>query len=212
MILETASSEEIRPTLVGKFRGTNAHIVPEFNNIILGLSDLLANNFALATDKEMFVVPKTKRNKKLFKQFNDSIIQSVKFIAKVIDGVYQISLDDLPQQLISNQIESTQESLHRMANVIHRYQTANFSSISDLVNFFHELLGHPSIETMISIIESSSVSNFPTELTIQAVRKYFPFNCVSCPAGQLARRPPLAPEVNTTSLPGEEFEVDSKGP
>jgi len=212
MVLETASSEEIRPTLAGNFRGTNAHIVPDFQNIILGLSDLLANNFALATDKEMFVFPKTKKNKKLFNQFRDSIIQSIKFIANVTDGVYQIGLDDLPQTLVSNQNESTQESLHRMANVIHRYQTANFSSISDLVRFFHELLGHPSIETMISIIESSSISNFPPELTIQAVRKYFPFNCISCPAGQLARRPPLAPEISTTSLPGEEFEVDFKGP
>jgi hypothetical protein len=212
MVLQTASSEEICPTLIGDFRGIDAHLVPDFNNIILGLSDLLTNNFALATDKDMVVFSKNKRNKKLFKEFRDSIIQSVKFTANVIDGVYQIGLEDLPKTLNSNQHDSSPTMLHRMANVIHRYQTANFSSISDLVKFFHELLGHPSIETMISILESSSVTNFPPELTIQAVRKYFPFNCISCPAGQLARRPPLAPETTTTSLPGEEFEVDFKGP
>jgi len=211
MILETASSQEFRPKLVGDFRGLDAHIVPEFNNILIGLSNLLSKNYALSTDEDMFVFPKNKKNRKLFKEFHQNILQSIKFIAKVKDGVYQVDLDDLPTNLTSNS-ELIQPSLHRMTNVIHRYQTANFSNISDLVKFFHELLGHPSIETMISIIESASISNFPSELTTQAVRKYFPFNCISCPAGQLARRPPLAPEISTTSLAGEEFEVDFKGP
>ena len=102
--------------------------------------------------------------------------------------------------------------MRRFAKVIHRYQTAKFTSIADLVRFFHDLLGHPSIETMIDIVQSSSIDNLPNDLTVQAVRKYFPFDCPACPAGQLARRPTLPPEPCTTSLPGEEFEVDFKGP
>ena len=71
-----------------------------------------------------------------------------------------------------NQKKNFNEMLRRFANVIHRYQTANFSSILDLVRFFHELLGRPSIEVMIKIIESLSFVNFLSELTVKAVRKH----------------------------------------
>ena len=99
-----------------------------------------------------------------------------------------------------------------MANVIHRYQTAKFTTISDLVRFFHELLGHPSIETMVNIVQSASINNLPSALTVHAIRNYFPFDCPSCPIGNMARRPTLPPEISLHLLPGEEFEVDFKGP
>ena len=124
----------------------------------------------------------------------------------VVEGIYLQSLSELTSNFV------TPNSTHRLINVIHRYETAKFHNIADLVLFFHDLLGHPSIDTMIAIIQSFSISNLPSELTVSTVRKYFPFNCSTCPASQLATRPPAPLLPSTTSLPGEEFEVNFKGP
>ena len=96
--------------------------------------------------------------------------------------------------------------------MLRRYHTAQFTNVSDLVKFFHELLGHPSIDTMLSLVASSAIANFPSELTPSAVRKYYPHDCPACPAGQLARRPTAPTDPSLSLLSGEEFEVDFKGP
>ena len=205
--LRTAGDHLFSPISSGTFRGLPSHVVPEFSDVLISLSDLMAaGNFAIVTDSEMTIIESNKISAQLLTEFQHAILHSVKCIAPVVDGIYQQRLADLPSAFV------TRPSTARLMNVIHRYETAKFHTISDLVTFFHDLLGHPSIDTMLHIVQSSSIANLPSELTTAAIRRYFPFNCSTCPASQLSRRPPAPLLPSSTSLPGEEFEVDFKGP
>ena len=109
MTLVTANSAEIQPTDSGDFRGIKSYVVPQFPDILLGLLNLLKTNFAIATDKEMVIIESTKKTKKLYTQFCNSIISSIKFVAKVTDGIYQLDIKDLPSKLISNSTPNTKQ-------------------------------------------------------------------------------------------------------
>jgi len=209
LTLCTADDSAFSPSNSGIFRGIPSQVVPQFSDIILGLNDLLsAGNISICTDKEMTIIKDSATVSQFLSEFRSKVLDSVRFVAGVQNGVYSLPLDDLPLNLSDH---PRQNSSH-LIDVIHRYETAKFHTIRDLVVFFHDLLGHPSIDTMLKIVQSSSVDNLPSELTSSAIRKYFPFNCPTCPASQLAQRPaaPLLPSVHL--LPGEEFEVDFKGP
>ena len=178
-----------------------------FSDILVSLADFLsAGNFALVTDSKMTIVNSNSITIPLLQSFQHAITNSIYFTVPVVEGIYQKSLSDLTSNFV------TTNSNHKLINAIYRYETAKFHNIADWFFCFHDLLGHPSIDTMLAIIQSSSISNLPSELTVSAVRKYFPFNCSTCLASQLASRPPAPLLPSTLSLPGEEFEVDFKGP
>jgi hypothetical protein len=50
------------------------------------------------------------------------------------------------------------------------------------------------------------------DLTPTAIRKFFPYGCPACLAGQLAQRHQAAVEVIPYTLPDQAFEIDFKGP
>jgi hypothetical protein len=183
--------------------------VPQFSDIIVGLHDLLAaGNISICTDKEMTIIQDSASVLKFLNEFRNNVLDSVRFVAGAHDGVYSLPLDDLP----SNLSGPLDKASSHFVSVIHRYETAKFHSVADLVIFFHDLLGHPSIDTMLNIVQSSSINNLPSELTASAIRKYFPFNCPTCPASQLAQRPPAPLLPKEPMLKGEAFECDFKGP
>ena len=98
------------------------------------------------------------------------------------------------------------------AYVVRNYETANFTNKRQSVRFFHELFGHPSLNTILSIVTSSSIVNMHPDLTPTAIRKFFLYDCPACPVGQLAQRHQAAVEVIPYTLPGQAFEIDFKGP
>ena len=65
---------------------------------------------------------------------------------------------------------------------------------------------------MLSIISSDSIVNVHPDLTQIAVRKFFPYDCLARPAGQLAQRHQASVELISYTLPGQAFEIDFKGP
>jgi hypothetical protein len=65
---------------------------------------------------------------------------------------------------------------------------------------------------MLSIISSDSILNVYPDLTPTAVRKFFPYDCSACPAGQLAQRHQASVEIIPYTLPGQAIEIVFKGP
>ena len=128
--LQTAGAHRFSPTLSGNFRGLHSHVVPEFSDVLISLSNLLsAGNFAIVTDTKMVVVDSNSITVPLLQSFQHAILNSIKFTVPVVDGIYQHSLSDLPSALV------TSNSTSRLMNVIHRYETAKFHTLSDLVLF-----------------------------------------------------------------------------
>jgi len=81
-----------------------------------------------------------------------------------------------------------------------------------IVRFFHKFFAHTFLTTVLSIISSSSIVNIHPDLTSTAVRKFFPYGCPACPAGQLAQRHQALVEIIPYTLPGQASAIDFKGP
>ena len=67
--------------------------------------------------------------------------------------------------------------------------TKLWSSVSNdgthmLVLLLHCALGHASESSMIEVVEKKLIDNLPRELTPQAIRKFFPKNCIPCIRGK----------------------------
>jgi hypothetical protein len=66
-----------------------------------------------------------------------------------------------------------------------RYSTIRFLSLQDLVLFWHHNLDHINEAKLLSIVEHKLIKGLPKELTVQAIRKYFPHACLACSIGNL---------------------------
>ena len=94
--------------------------------------------------------------------------------------------------------------------VIATYQSKQFSTNRELVHFWHEALGHPNMEQMITIADQHTLKNWCKKLTPKVIRKFFPKNCASCIAGNLATSPsPSTSSSNesTTDI-GHSIQID----
>jgi hypothetical protein len=93
------------------------------------------------------------------------------------------------------------------------YATVQTDTKFELVRYWHEALGHPSMTKMIEIVRNKTFDNLPVELSITSIRKYFPA-CIACPAGNLARKPlpnSLSTSSDVTEI-GAVVQLDCKGP
>ena len=97
-------------------------------------------------------------------------------------------------------------------NHVHRYSTIKTRTVEEEVRLWHRIMGHCDLDTLISLVSyyNYHALNLPSAITPKQIRKFFPFDCPDCPAGNLQQRhstfsPSTAIEV------GDEFEVDFKG-
>ena len=201
----------------GIFQGLPYHDLPSFQDILICLSDYLAQGrIAIVESTSMQIFNKNNSIdidiSKFCKQFlTDSILT-----VPVKDKIYSVPFTKFSTvPIIDNQSISSTVSLSSPfspAYVVRNYETAHFTNKSQLVRFFHELFGRPSLTTMLSIISSESIVNVHPDLTPTAVRNFFPYDCPACPAGQLAQRHQASVEIIPHTLPGQAFEIDFKGP
>ena len=83
------------------------------------------------------------------------------------------------------------------SSFIAKYRTISFPTVKDLVLFWHKNLNHASESRMVAVVQNKLIANLPAQLTVDAIRKYFPKSpnpCYDCPLGNLQRlsSPPAA--------------------
>jgi len=86
-----------------------------------------------------------------------------------------------------------------------------FQSTKDLVEFYHELLGHINMESLIKLVEKGGIENMHPDLTVKAIRQYYPYKCKQCGQGSMAQKPVSKNRNNHKLLPttvGSIVEVD----
>ena len=72
------------------------------------------------------------------------------------------------------------------------WTTVERPKIAQMVQLFHVALGHAPMDRMIEVIEKKFIDNLPHELTVKAIRKYFPTACVTCFKGRAVKEPASA--------------------
>jgi len=98
-----------------------------------------------------------------------------------------------------------------IANSIARYETISFPTTKSLVLFWHDALGHPNKQKMISIVRNKIYNNLPKQLTESAINSYFPDPCYKCSLGNLQAQPNPPPAPFNPHVPvGAFWAIDFK--
>ncbi len=83
------------------------------------------------------------------------------------------------------------------------YQPAQYDTVAEVVQYFHDSWSHCLIGLMIHILKHNVFTNIPSTLTEKAIGKYFPI-CSTCAAGNMNRKSYAADFiVHRDLLPGE---------
>jgi hypothetical protein len=177
----------------GIFQGLPSHVLPSFQDILICLSDFLAQGrIAIVDSTSMQIFNKNNSTDIAISKFRKQFLSDSVLTVPVTDKIYSVPFTNFSTiPIIDNHSTSSTVSLSSpfsTAYVVRNYETAHFNNKRQLVRFFHELFNHPSLATMLFIVSSTSIVNIHPDLTPTAVRKFFPYECPACPAGQLAQR------------------------
>ena len=141
------------------------------------------------------------------------LLDQIPFIHSIpaVNDLYyfnQQQLWDLAQRQLP---QTTQSTVNIPQACIARYHTIKFSTLSDLVLYWHTTLGHIGKTKMLSIVRNNLILNLPKELTESAINEHFPINCLRCSIGNIQRiSSPLRAEHNPCVPIGASFSVDYK--
>jgi len=155
--------------------------LPSFNDILIRLSDYLAlGRIAIVDSTLMQIFNKNNSTDTAVSKFRKKFLTDSVITVSVKDKIYSVPFTTfLTVPIFDNQSFFSTVSLSSPfspAYIVRNYETAHFTNKSQLVRFFHELFGHPSLATMISIISSDSIVNVHPDLTPTAMRKFFPYD------------------------------------
>jgi hypothetical protein len=198
----------------GQFFDKPALYAPSFSHSLLGISTICDDDSAcIFTRDKMYGISMkqgTLKSDLSALLSNAHYLKSIHYLGHKHNGLYRTSFKELHSLRDHTIPISSMQGLILKANASY-YHTVHTSSLAELVQFWHEALGHPSMEVMIDIITSGTYYNLPKELTSKVIRKHFPL-CAECPLGNLARTPlPLKSTPRNIAM-GEEFQVDLEGP
>ena len=194
----------------GVFTDIPAYHTPSFAHTLVGIHDLCAHNhICIFTKDHMYGISDTNAIapdvQSLISKAND--LHLIKHLGFQRNGLYSTSFQN---------IKDLQQSCHPVQTLSFQanasyYQTVHSTTLSELVKFWHESLGHPSMDTMIDIFSSQAYVNLPSDLSPSVIRKYFP-TCAECSIGNMSRKPLPSYATDRDILPGEEFQLDLEGP
>ena len=206
----TGASETI--DTAGSFTDISAYHTPTFDKTLVGIHQLCSNDHVcIFTKTHMYGITP---NETLHSDIDTLIAKAsdlklINHLGIQRDGVYSTSIQNL-QSLQSETSKSDIQSMIFQANASY-YHTVHSTNLSELVKFWHESLGHPTLEVMVEIFSSNAYLNLPSELTPSAIRKNFP-SCAECSIGNMSRKPLPSTSTPRHIEPGEEFQIDLEGP
>ena len=205
-VIDIADGTRIPITGTSILGATSCLIAPPFTTTLVPQSFLVTSGCgALLYDNKMTIFD---FSSPLVRQLVEQI-PSLHTI-KAINGLYYLNPEQL-WDLAKRQIPSTTKSTIEPKASLARYHTIKFSTLSDLVLFWHTTLGHISQSKMLSIVKNKLILNLPPELTETAIKNHFPSSCLRCSIGNIQRVSSPPPAAHIKSIPvGASFCVDYK--
>jgi len=182
-------------TMVGN---TECFIVPSFNNTLVPQSFVEDADCITVLSNKKISIFKNEPQSTLAKALRDN----KPFISsESSNGLYFLQDSDL-QDLANLQIK--QKPLTHdfdLSASVATYHTVSYSSLADLVQYWHVVMNHANKAKMISIVQNGLYANLPKELTVDAIIKYFPAKCFDCTTDNLHQMAAPASYPFDTSIP-----------
>ncbi len=191
----------------GKFGNKPALVMSTFGSILLPTSAVTDHSTVVIFDQEMYVVPKFRIRElrgTLYKlALNSNRTNTFRIMKR--NGIFPLRSTELARKIVDGP-QKPQPIVAQASS----YYTTKTDSQAELVQFWHESLGHIGKDDLISMVKMKPKGKpigFPKALNEKVIRKWFNNACEACKASTL-RQKPISNEAGTEFSPGECFAMD----
>ena len=192
-----ADDSSVAITGRGIVRGEEFFLAPTFSNALMPQSFISRQNCSTVLVGNKLIILNTIGTISLqqFLAANASLV-ACSTIAQ--NGLYFLSQsefdcirDDSDTQVPSDYLYHSMVDSHYVS-AVNTYHTVKFATLKDLVYYWHRIFRHCNKEKFLAIVEHKIFKNLPKQLTVEAINKNFPSDCVECAVGsiQLITSPP----------------------
>ena len=226
-LVKVANGAEEPILAVGKYRNMPAYFVPTLVCSLVSISVLTDHFYVVVFKKDMMIafLPVDEHAvecQHILEQLSQ-YTNSASIFALKHSGLYTIPSSSAPSNLpVLTRPESNFSSSASLfplqpsaAMTYYRDGSPAKLELSELVRYWHEALGHPTLEKMVDVVRFQTYQNLPSRLTTSVIRKYFP-TCQACARGNLHRsalpQQSLATQAWLPNHRERRFEIDIKGP
>ena len=221
--VKVANGAEEPIMAVGQYRRMPAYYVPTLVCSLVSISVLTDHRYIVVFNKDMmtaYLPVDVDAHNVLDRLFCKSTCSTESIFALKNAGLYTISSssDSIVPPSSSSVLSPTASPFNPQlsaAMTYYRDGSPTNLELRELVRYWHEALGHPTMEKMVDVVKYQTYQNLPSRLTTAVIRKYFP-TCQACARGNLHRSAlPLQSNATREWLSTHRerrFEIDIKGP
>jgi hypothetical protein len=172
----------------------HADVVPTFTQNLIGISPIL----------ERGAVGIIKHDKM-------RLIESNPYVEKLVDFAIEYSKqNNLIIMTGSKQNGLYVTPLTQQPTALLTTTTQHFTTISDMVYYFYLVFNCPHVEAYCRLVSSNQITGLPSQLTVTAIRKFYPHQDPIKPKSQLTKQPIKHFQEKNYQLTfcGEQVEID----
>ena len=148
----------------GRFEGVRAAGLPHTKGGLIPAKVVTPNTIVVLRDDDMIVISGVSQ---LGVHISTTVDSAPSVVIQRTNGVYPMS-GKIARDVVLGKNEGVQ--LNGLANAT-TYFSSKIGTMYELVKFWHEALGHPSLDDMIRM--SDSVKGWPKKLSVATLRKHF---------------------------------------
>ena len=176
----------------GRFRGVRAAVLPQAPDGLIPTEVLTRRHIIVLKDSKMIVARRDSQlGVHLANTINDNYSTDNMVIERV-NGVYPMQ-GDATRTIISENtrrrnITKTSHQLKGVPRIVLNttHFTVKIGSLYELTKYWHEALGHPTLDDMMRM--STSLEGWPKSLTAATLKKHFDLSCEACKHATLQRK------------------------
>jgi hypothetical protein len=178
-----ADDSSVAITGRGSVRGEDFYLAPTFSNALMPQSYVSRQNCSTILVGNQLVILNNlgTTNLQKFLASNTDLV-ACSTIAQ--NGLYFLSqsefdciCDDSDTQVPSDYLYHSMVDSHYVS-AVNTYHTVKFATLKDLVYYWHRIFRHCNKEKFLAIVEHKIFKNLPKQLTVEAINKNFPSDCV----------------------------------
>ena len=230
--LHTATGSPTPITGVSKYGSSDLYIAPELTDCLVPQAYIDNSHCSTVLLDHHLYILNPNASAELQKFVSSLASPDLLYVtSQASDNLYHLSyqaLEDMKNEYcLLKGTGKYQDSFDKWKSAnIARYHTIRFANLKDLVLYWHVIFRHASMEQMIAVVKHKLITGLPSQLTEEAIRKYYPSlprnePCLDCALGSIAltpspaaqTEPPLLPaSLITSSSPASKPSVRSKVP
>jgi hypothetical protein len=190
-----------------------AEFVPGLDETLLSLGEISDEGHIFVGDsREITVIEGSDAVRSVINNLRQEAKEKdlITMYGKRTGSLYYTDLTNYDKNTKSSKTSIQHPSQRMTALSVNGTHGLHFNHERDIVLYYHDLLGHMGLESMIHLVRNQSIKGMHPNLTEKLVRRYYPRQCVPCAKGSMSRKPVSKNKYNNKKVVniGDSVEVD----